>query len=82
MATVCIPQVTFEFQPRRKKRPCFLPVQVRPGELSVHPSSYRGGKEGNQAAEAFSGHGPTSGGSASRRAATRVKPEQASKVKS
>ena len=31
----------------------FLPVQVRPGELSVHPSSYRGGKEGNRLAEAL-----------------------------
>jgi hypothetical protein len=30
----------------------------------------------------LSGHWPTVGGSASRRAATRVKPEQASKVKS
>ena len=31
----------------------FLPVQVRPGELSVHPSSYRGGKEGNRLAGAL-----------------------------
>jgi len=30
-----------------------LPVKVRPGELSVHPSSYRGGKEGNRVAEAL-----------------------------
>jgi hypothetical protein len=30
-----------------------LQVQVLPGELSVHPSSYRGGKEGNRFAEAL-----------------------------
>ncbi len=28
-------------------------AQVLPGELSVHPSSYRGGKEGNRFAEAL-----------------------------
>jgi len=32
---------------RAVKGAVFLPVQVRPGELSVHPSSYRGGREGN-----------------------------------
>ena len=31
----------------------FLRVQVPPGELSVHPSSYRGGEKGNQLAEAL-----------------------------
>ena len=40
------------FQVRREGA-AFSPVQVRPGELSVHPSSYRGGKKGNQLAEAL-----------------------------
>ena len=40
------------FQVRREGA-VFLPVQVRPGELSVHPSSYRGGEEGNGLAEAL-----------------------------
>jgi hypothetical protein len=31
----------------------FSPVKVRPGELSVHPSSYRGGEEGDRIAEAL-----------------------------
>jgi len=35
------------------KSAVFLPVQVRPGELSVYPSSYRGGEEGNRVAEAL-----------------------------
>ncbi len=34
----------------------FLPVQVRPGELSVRPSSYRGDQKGNRLVEA---HGTT-----------------------
>jgi hypothetical protein len=38
---------------RAVKGALFSPVQVRPGELSVHPSSYRDGKEGNRAAEAL-----------------------------
>ena len=38
---------------RAVKGAVFSPVQVRPGELSVHPSSYRGGKEGNRFAEAL-----------------------------
>ena len=38
---------------RAVKGAVFLPVKVRPGELSVHPSSYRGGKEGNRFAEAL-----------------------------
>ena len=40
------------FQVRREGA-VFLPVQVRPGELSVHPSSYRGSEEGNRIAEAL-----------------------------
>jgi hypothetical protein len=43
--------------PLTLRAPCkgalFLPVRVRPGELSVHPSSYRGGEEGNRIAEAL-----------------------------
>jgi len=31
----------------------FLPVKVRSGELSVHPSSYRGGEEADRIAEAL-----------------------------
>ena len=30
-----------------------LPVKVRPGELSVHPSSYRGGRKGNRPVKAL-----------------------------
>ena len=40
------------FQVRREGA-VFLPVQVRPGELSVHPGSYRGGEAGNRLAEAL-----------------------------
>ena len=54
------------------------PVQVRPQDVSVHLSSDPGGGEGDRAVEA-SGTSARSGGSASVRAATRVKPEQASK---
>jgi hypothetical protein len=38
---------------RREKVPCLLQVKVLPGELSVDPSSYRGGEEGNRIAEAL-----------------------------
>src|SRR5262249_32428666 len=38
---------------RREKVPCILPVKVRPGELSVRPSSYRGGRKGNCPAKAL-----------------------------
>jgi hypothetical protein len=38
---------------RREKVPCHLRVGVPPGELSVDPSSYRGGEEGNRIAEAL-----------------------------
>jgi len=38
---------------RREKALCHLRVQVPPGELSVHPGSYRGGKKGNRLAEAL-----------------------------
>jgi hypothetical protein len=31
---------------RREKAPCHLQVKVLPGELSVDPSSYRGGEKG------------------------------------
>ena len=54
------------------------PVQVRPQDVSVHLSSDPSGGEGDQAVEA-SGTPARYGGSASVRAATRVKPEQASK---
>jgi hypothetical protein len=54
------------------------PVQVRPQEVSVHLSSDPGGGEGDRAVGA-SGTSARDGGSASVRAATRVKPEQASK---
>jgi hypothetical protein len=53
-------------------------VKVQRGELSVHPGSYLGGGKGDRAVEA-SGKGAHEGGNASVRAATRVKPEQASK---
>jgi hypothetical protein len=54
------------------------PVQVRPQEVLVHLSSDPGGGEGDRAVGA-SGTSARDGGSASVRAATRVKPEQASK---
>jgi len=54
------------------------PVQVRPQDVSVHLSSDPGGGEGDRAVEA-SGTSARCGGSASVRAVTRVKPEQASK---
>jgi hypothetical protein len=38
---------------RAVKGAVFLRVQVPPGELSVHPSSYRGGEKGDQLAEAL-----------------------------
>ena len=38
---------------RAAKGAVFLPVKVWPGELSVRPSSYRGGREGNRPAEAL-----------------------------
>ena len=37
----------------RREGVVFLPVQVRLGELSVRPSSYRDGEEGNRLAEAL-----------------------------
>jgi hypothetical protein len=54
------------------------PVQVRPQDVSVHLSSNPGGGEGDRAVEA-PGTEARLGGSASVRAVTRVKPEQASK---
>jgi hypothetical protein len=54
------------------------PVQVRPQDVSVHLGSDLGGGEGNRAVEA-PGTSARFGGSASVRAVTRVKPEQASK---
>ena len=54
------------------------PVKVRPKEVSVHLGSYPGDGEGDRAVEA-PGTEARLGGSASVRAATRVKPEQASK---
>ena len=54
------------------------PVQVRSQDVSVHLGSDLGGGEGNRAVEA-PGTSARSGGSASVRAVTRVKPEQASK---
>jgi len=54
------------------------PVRVRPQDVSVHLSSNPGGGEGDRAVEA-PGTSARSGGSASVRAVTRVKPEQASK---
>jgi hypothetical protein len=60
------------------KRRCQLPVQVRSEELSVHLGSYLDGWKGDRLVEA-PGTQAHVGGSASMRAATRVKPEQASK---
>jgi hypothetical protein len=54
------------------------PVQVRPQDVSVHLGSASGGGEGDQPVEALGREARVSG-SASVRAATRVKPEQASK---
>lgn len=54
------------------------PVQVRPQDVSVHLGSHPGGGAGDQAVEA-PGTQARVGGSASVRAVTRVKPEQASK---
>jgi hypothetical protein len=53
-------------------------VRVRSEELSAHLGSYPGGGKGDQPVEASGTGGPFSG-SASVRAATRVKPEQAPK---
>jgi hypothetical protein len=55
------------------------PVQVRPKEVSVHLGSYPGDGEGDPTIEAPGTEARRQGGSASVRAATRVKPEQASK---
>jgi hypothetical protein len=55
-----------------------LLVRVQPEELSVHLGSYLGGGEGDRPVEA-PGTKVREGGLASVRAATRVKPEQASK---
>jgi hypothetical protein len=55
-----------------------LLVEVQPEELSVHLGSYPGGGEGDRPVEAL-GTKAREGGLASVRAATRVKPEQASK---
>jgi hypothetical protein len=41
------------YSERREKAPCHLQVKVLPGEVSVDPSSYRGGREGNRPAEAL-----------------------------
>ena len=54
------------------------PVQVRSQDVSVHLGSDPGGGEGDRAIEA-PGTQARFGGSASARAATRVKPEQAPK---
>jgi hypothetical protein len=54
------------------------PVQVRSKEVSVHLGSYPGDSEGDRPVEA-SGTEIRLGGSASVRAATRLKPEQAPK---
>jgi hypothetical protein len=58
-----------------------LEVKGLPGELSVHPAATEAARRATELLK-LSGHRPTMGGSASRRAATRVKPEQASKGKS
>ena len=55
------------------------PVQVRPKEVSVQLGSYPGGRKGDQPLEAPGTKARRWDGSASVRAATRVKPEQASK---
>ena len=55
------------------------PVQFRPKEVSVHLGSYPGDGEGDRTIEAPGTKARLQGGSASVRAATRVKPEQASK---
>ena len=54
-------------------------MKVQPKELSVHLGSYPSIWEGDRPDEAPGTEGPLSG-SASVRAATRVKPEQASKI--
>ena len=54
--TMCLPFTGFVLTRlirRAVKGAVFLRVQVPPGELSVHPSSYRGGEKGNQLAEAL-----------------------------
>ena len=55
------------------------PVKVRPKEVSVGLGSYPGDGEGDRPIEAPGTEARRQGGSASVRAATRVKPEQASK---
>ncbi len=39
----------------------FSPVKVRPGELSVHPGSYRDDEEGNRLVEALGTKAPVGG---------------------
>jgi hypothetical protein len=47
------PFESLHYLARREKVPCHLQVKVLPGELSVHSSSYRDGKEGDRLAEAL-----------------------------
>ena len=45
--------ISADYSVHRERCRGFLQVQVLPGELSVGPSSYRGGEEGNRIAEAL-----------------------------
>ena len=56
-------------------------MKVPPGELTVHPGSYPNGKAGQLAWPKLRRQKFTKGEPANMRAATRVNPEQASKVK-
>jgi hypothetical protein len=67
--------LSLTYSERREKAPCHLQVKVLPGELSVDPSSYRGGEKGDRLAEAL-------GTSAHHGWVCEPKPEQASKVMS
>ena len=67
----------FECAPR--KGPCLLQVKVLSGKLCRYiPVATETARRATESLK-LSEHGPTMGGSASRRAAMRVKPEQASK---
>ena len=64
--------------PVRREGVVFLPVQVRPGSCRYAPVATEAVRRVTDSPK-LSGQGPTLGGSASRRAAMRMKPEQASK---
>jgi hypothetical protein len=70
-----------DYSARREKVQCSCRCKSGLGELSVRPVATETARRVTDLSK-LSGHRSTMGGSASRRVATRVKPEQASKGKS